>query len=79
MAVAIGNSATLTCSAAGIPPPTIRWFRGTMEVGEGAELTVGDVGGDEAGTYTCRASNDVGRDASANAELAVFGKGSITS
>ena len=47
-------------------------------MGQGEEFTVGDVGGDEAGTYTCRASNEVGVDARANAELAVFGKASST-
>lgn len=75
-AVAAGSSAAFTCAAEGIPPPTITWFRGDVKVEEGPVLTLQDVGGADGGTYTCRASNDVGEAATASAQLAVFGKGS---
>lgn len=71
--------ATFTCLAAGIPLPTIQWFRGDTQVGAGQMLTLDGVGADEAGTYVCRASNGVGVDAVALAQLSVFGKGSTVS
>ena len=72
----MGNNATFTCSATGIPPPTIRWFYGGIPVGEGEELVVQEVGSEITGTYTCIASNGVGdNNALAEATLTVFGKG----
>ena len=75
-AAVVGAMATFTCSAVGIPPPTIRWFRGDSQVGAGPTLTLEGVSGDNAGMYTCRASNKAGADNTAAAQLIIFGKGS---
>lgn len=68
-----GTTASFTCSAVGIPLPTIQWFMGTQLVGEGRVFSISDVDSTKAGTYTCVAKNNAGNTASSS-RLIVFGK-----
>ena len=72
----LSSTATLTCSATGIPQPTIEWFVGTEKVGEGNVLPVMNVDPSMAGAYTCGASSDAGSTAS-SARLIVYGRSPV--
>ncbi|CRK89241.1 CLUMA_CG003000, isoform A [Clunio marinus] len=59
-----GSTVHLECKTSGNPVPMIHWFRkhSSMPLGEGALLTLEQVGRQHAGTYQCKAENGV-RDA----------------
>ena len=73
IAIEKGSKASFTCSAVGIPTPTVEWFVGTQRVGKGSVFTITDVDSSKAGTYTCGVSNIAGS-TTASATLVVFGK-----
>ncbi|NXL89730.1 HMCN1 protein, partial [Alectura lathami] len=73
MKVQAGHRVDIPCSAQGIPPPAITWFRGNSAVlidggqftsGPGGALSISSVQLPEAGAYKCVASNIVGSDTS---------------
>ncbi|XP_075751455.1 cell adhesion molecule Dscam1 isoform X2 [Rhipicephalus microplus] len=69
-----GGSVTLSCHATGSPKPTISWSKQTGAAGEttipatdprmlaspNGTLAIEDVAEDDAGKYTCRATNGIG-------------------
>ena len=71
-AAPLGSTAMLTCSAVGIPPPTVEWYQGEELVSDERVLAVEEVDKDSTGTYTCRVSNDAGMTAM-TAELTIYG------
>ena len=68
--VLLGSMAVLACQAEGSPPPAITWLHNGSAVGsantqsddDGSRLVIESVGLEEAGMYTCRASNPHGTD-----------------
>uniref|UniRef100_A0A8B9N6E3 Ig-like domain-containing protein n=1 Tax=Accipiter nisus TaxID=211598 RepID=A0A8B9N6E3_9AVES len=71
--VQAGHRADIPCSAQGIPPPTITWFKGRSAVPIGGgqfihslngALSISNVQLPDAGIYKCVASNVAGNDAS---------------
>ena len=64
-----GDTARLRCEATGYPTPTITWSKNGVDVTssyngkayvQGNTLVIPQVGIDDAGVYTCRATNDMG-------------------
>jgi len=68
-----GTTASLKCTAVGIPAPTVEWFTGTQLFGRGNTLSIANVNTTSATVYTCGASNSAGK-TTASARLVVFGK-----
>ncbi|XP_043238684.1 hemicentin-1-like isoform X2 [Amphibalanus amphitrite] len=65
----IGASVTLHCDVTGLPDPTVTWLRSSVPLQSsglvkvaGGRLHLLAVKGSDAGTYTCAAENDYGRD-----------------
>ncbi|XP_073456587.1 hemicentin-2 [Aquarana catesbeiana] len=61
--VPIGEDAVLECSTEGLPEPLIIWYKGDKEVissSHGGTLTLQEVTAEDAGEYTCVASNEAG-------------------
>ena len=50
----------MDCLVDSNPLPSIVWYHGTREVGEGKILNVDPVSRHDKGTYTCLATNDIG-------------------
>lgn len=73
MKVQVGHRIDIPCSAQGVPPPTVTWFKGrnTMLI-DGRQyisspdgtLTISKVQLSDSGIYKCVASNIVGSDES---------------
>ncbi|PIK60965.1 putative titin [Apostichopus japonicus] len=74
MLIVEGSAARLDCKITGIPEPEIRWFKDHKEVQDGQHysfeygddnetytLVIQEAFLEDAGTYTCQASNLVGR------------------
>ncbi|EHA98367.1 Hemicentin-1, partial [Heterocephalus glaber] len=68
---ALHGPLVLLCEATGVPPPKVRWFREEEPIrpGEDTYLLAGGrvlqlplVRAEDAGRYSCRASNEVGED-----------------
>ncbi|XP_041098662.1 hemicentin-1 isoform X2 [Polyodon spathula] len=64
-----GNPTVLSCEAQGMPAPSITWLKEGRPIASNARVSYGDGGralllgavrGDDAGLYTCRASNSAG-------------------
>ncbi|XP_012944719.1 basement membrane-specific heparan sulfate proteoglycan core protein [Aplysia californica] len=76
MRVRIGRDALFFCQASGNPAPRVQWSRrtgGAMPLQaniDGSRLTITNVRPEDAGDYTCTATNSVGS-SEANARLAV--------
>lgn len=81
------HNAQFTCTITGSPKPTITWYKGAREIGNGARyhiyadgdtynLTINDVFGEDADEYVCRAVNKAGVK-STRAELIIMSKCSI--
>ncbi|XP_072930563.1 peroxidasin [Epargyreus clarus] len=69
LTVTIGDTAQFTCTARGVPKPTMTWYRNTMALPAGdniifrddnQNLTIIEVTQDDAGLYHCRAENSEG-------------------
>ncbi len=67
--VVLGFPAVLHCEVEGIPRPTITWLKDNQPIVSSPQLTyiqggqslrVAAARGEDAGTYTCRASNPAG-------------------
>ena len=85
--VFIGQPLQLTCTAAGAPPPTYRWFKDLLPIsssssvsvdGASGRLHIGTTDGSHAGRCTCRATNEVAGvgiigDISTSADVYVIG------
>lgn len=83
--VIIGEPFTIYCPASGTPSPAIRWFkdgspllfsedRQDVRVGAGGrELYIAAAEVDNAGAYTCVASNEAG-ESEQTFDLEVYGK-----
>lgn len=72
-----GGNVRLECRADGIPPPIIRWRRPNGEYGatrrpRGPVLDIDNVKKEDAGTYICTASNNVGTISADQIELRVL-------
>ncbi|XP_060056373.1 hemicentin-2 isoform X2 [Erinaceus europaeus] len=73
---AVGEEAMLACEPSGVPPPRVIWYRGGREMIRAPEgsssgtLRIRATQERDAGTYTCRAVNELG-DASAEIRLEV--------
>ena len=65
---------TLSCKAAGIPPPMVYWIivDDARRI-NGSELLLTNINRSEAGQYRCEASNQCG-DASETASIGVYCK-----
>ncbi|XP_064650190.1 hemicentin-1-like isoform X2 [Lineus longissimus] len=64
-----GDTATLVCEAMGIPRPKITWFKGEQKLADlsfiqafDSELYILVVQDQDAGSYTCVATNEAGED-----------------
>lgn len=64
-----GNPTVLSCEAEGMPAPSITWLKEGRPIVSSARVSYGDGGralllgavrDDDAGLYTCRASNSAG-------------------
>ena len=71
--VAEGESVEFTCSAVGIPHPTIQWLFKDGVISTEAVLSIQEVEEEDEGSYTCVASSSAG-EAEASATLTLFGK-----
>ncbi|CAH2316004.1 hemicentin-2 [Pelobates cultripes] len=66
MQVPVGEKAVLECSTEGLPPPLIVWYKGDQELAgplsgsRNGQLTLQEVKEEDAGEYTCVASNEAG-------------------
>ena len=60
------DSLNIKCDADGNPPPTIKWKTPTGSVHTGNVYTILSVSRSDAGTYTCTASNGIGKEAMAS-------------
>ncbi|XP_073415578.1 hemicentin-2 isoform X1 [Dendrobates tinctorius] len=64
--VAIGDDVVLECRTEGLPPPQVAWYKGDKEIkgpvsgSYGGTLTLQEVTAEDAGDYTCVASNEAG-------------------
>lgn len=67
--VVLGFPAVLHCEVEGIPPPTITWLKDNQPIVSSPQLTYTQGGhflrvaaarGEDAGAYTCRATNPAG-------------------
>ncbi|XP_044938536.1 hemicentin-2 isoform X2 [Mustela putorius furo] len=73
---AVGDEAVLVCDVSGVPPPRVIWYRGGLEMilapeaSSSGTLRIPAARERDAGTYTCRAVNEMG-DASAEIRLEV--------
>ena len=70
LTMAEGHNATLRCSAAGNPTPTITWMKDGQTVATGRSLTLG-VKKEDSGIYWCIADNGLRVTANASAFLNV--------
>ena len=76
-----GESATLQCSASGVPRPTVSWQKNDLDLPGDVRLRVNDSGTlqltelrrTDSGVYRCVASNSLGS-VSEFARLHVFGE-----
>lgn len=59
-AVPVGSTVTLFVTSDGVPAPTLEWFKDGKPVGKGDKLELGVVTTAAAGTYTVKATNEVG-------------------
>ena len=65
-----GKSVKLLCPVTGEPKPRVFWYKDAIELepsdkvalGVNGELVLEDVGIEDAGRYTCMATNEHGRD-----------------
>lgn len=55
-----GQTVTLVASADGNPAPTFEWFRNGTKIGEGPQLVLPSITGNDSASYTVRASNSEG-------------------
>ncbi len=55
-----GAKVTFSATADGVPAPTFEWFRGTAKVGEGPLLVIPSISVSDAGSYTAKATNEIG-------------------
>ena len=55
-----GKIVTLSCSASGIPPPMVSWFKADGQRIDQSELILTHINRSEAGEYRCEASNECG-------------------
>ena len=56
-----GNASSITCTATGLPTPTLAWSKnGGSVIKTGSSYTWSSISVTDAGTYTCTASNTVG-------------------
>jgi hypothetical protein len=75
-----GQSVTLVCvTSGGEPTPTLTWVRNTDELSKksrlnGGTLTLPAISMEEAGVYSCVASNNVGNPAKKSTAIVVRGK-----
>nr|DBA21577.1 TPA: hypothetical protein GDO54_018188 [Pyxicephalus adspersus] len=64
--VPVGEDAVLECRTEGLPDPLVIWYKGDKEVtglisgSHGGTLTLKEVAVEDAGEYTCVASNEAG-------------------
>jgi PKD repeat protein len=75
LTVNVGQSASFTVVATGIPDPTYQWLKNGIPIG-GADLatyTIGSAIGDNNGQYSVIVSNDAGTVTSSAATLVVLG------
>lgn len=84
--VAEGEPAKLKCTVIGRPDPNIAWFKGQQQLHENSRfqmmvtpdssciLSILRVDMNDEGTYTCKATNSVGKD-SCSANVTVHGEG----
>ena len=58
----INSEYSYSCSATGVPPPTVSWYQGGNEITTGtgrAEMTI-KPGKEDSSRYTCIAENEAG-------------------
>ncbi|XP_040108496.1 basal cell adhesion molecule [Oryx dammah] len=55
LSLPLSNSTTVTCSARGLPTPTLHWTKDSVPMGEDPTLSLHSVTFDSTGTYTCEA------------------------
>ncbi len=55
-----GSNLTLTCQASGTPHPTVSWFKPDGQRVDRSQLLFTNISRNEAGEYTCEASNECG-------------------
>lgn len=68
------DSVTISCKADGFPVPTITWTKSSgdpMPPHIGDTYTIHHASKSDAGIYMCKASNQIGNDATANTEVIV--------
>ncbi|XP_031569708.1 hemicentin-1-like isoform X2 [Actinia tenebrosa] len=65
------DSLSIKCEADGNPLPTIKWKTPTGSVHTGNVYSIPSVSKSHAGTYTCTASNGIGRDAMTSIQVTV--------
>lgn len=64
----------LFCNATGRPTPQITWYRVTdpsVQLPNGTALKVKNINRTDSGVYQCRASNGIGTDVCASANVTV--------
>nr|XP_022298140.1 lachesin-like isoform X2 [Crassostrea virginica] len=66
-----GEDVELYCEVRGNPEPLVRWIRNGESVVVGKNLSLHDVTCESSGTYTCTASNNVGKAAYHDIQVAV--------